>query len=253
MIVLVAIKPLIDPLVPVRVRADGSGIEAEDARLVINPVDENGLEAAVRLKEQNLASTVIVVSIGPESWDGPLKTALALGADRAIRIDTNAPLDPLPTARLLAAVTLIEKTTLLITGRQAVDRDQGVVGLMTAGMLGWAQAAFVSSIDAVHPDALTLTRDLDHGREQRRVPLPAVLTVDPRLNTPRYASLPAIMRARAKPVERLDPDGLGITLTSDLIWKAHLPKKPRPPGVRVRDVQELAERLHARGWRACPS
>ncbi|GAB0057550.1 Electron transfer flavoprotein subunit beta [Candidatus Magnetaquicoccaceae bacterium FCR-1] len=253
MIVLVAIKPLADPLVPVRIRADGRGLEPSDARLVINPVDENGLEAALRLKEQGAASTVIAVAIGPESWDGSLKTTLALGVDRAMRIAAPDDLDPLPVARLLAAATRKEGASLLITGRQAVDRDQGVVGLMTAGLLGWSQIAFVSAIDAVDGTSITLSRDLDHGRETRQAALPAVLSVDPRLNTPRYASLPAIMRARAKPVERLDPESLGVALTSDLEWLEWLPPKSRPPGVRVNDVAGLAERLKAGGWMPCPS
>ncbi|MBF0272945.1 MAG: electron transfer flavoprotein subunit beta/FixA family protein [Magnetococcales bacterium] len=252
MIVLVAIKQIPDPVVPVRVKADGSGVEIRDARPVANPVDDNALEVALQLRESGAAQGVIAVSVGPAEWEGTLRTALAMGADRGIRIDAPDPLDPLPTARLLAALAVREGVGLMLTGRQAVDRDQGTVGLLVAGLLGWGQVAFASGL-AWEEGRCRVSRAVDGGQEVVTVRLPAVITVDPRLNTPRYASLPAIMRARSKSLECISPQELGENLSSDLEWLSVALPVPRKPGIRVGDVTELAARLRARGVVACPS
>ncbi|MBF0626884.1 MAG: electron transfer flavoprotein subunit beta/FixA family protein [Magnetococcales bacterium] len=253
MIVLVAIKQIPDPAVVVRVRGDGQGVELEEARPVANPLDDNALEAALQLRESGAARTVIAVSVGPAAWEGTLRTALAMGADRAVRVDAPDPLDPLPTARLLAAVAVREGASLLLTGRQAVDRDQGQVGILVAGLLGWGQAAFACGLVVDEAGRMRVTREVEGGQEAVVLPLPGVITVDPRLNTPRYASLPAIMRARAKPVERLAVAALGVELSSGLEWLEWLPPTPRNPGVRVRNVSELVAGLRARGLVPCRS
>lgn len=252
MIVLVAIKQVPDPAATVRARADGLGVETGEARLMVNPVDENALEAALVWRETGVASTVLAVAVGPAGWEGSLRTALSMGADRAIRVDGPDPLDPLPTARALAAVVARERPALVLTGRQAVDRDQGQVGTLLAGLLGWGQANFATAIVA-EPERMRVTRVIEGGREEITLPLPGVITVDPRLNTPRYASLPAIMRARGKPVETIQAAELNLDWKSDLETLAVLPTRARKPGVRVRNVSELIERLQTSGVLRCPS
>ncbi|MBF0190288.1 MAG: electron transfer flavoprotein subunit beta/FixA family protein [Magnetococcales bacterium] len=254
MIVLVAIKQIPDPLVPVRVKADGSGVEIHDARPVANPVDDNALEAALRLRESGAAQGVIAVCVGPPEWEGTLRTALAMGADRGIRIDAPDALDPWPVARLLAALAVREGVSLILAGRQAVDRDQGMVGLLVAGLLGWGQVAFASGLEwEEETGRCRVLRVVDGGQEVVTLRLPGVITVDPRLNTPRYASLPAIMRARGKSLESVSPGELGENLSSDLEWLSVFLPAARKPGVRVGDVAELAACLRALGVVACRS
>ncbi|MBF0179398.1 MAG: electron transfer flavoprotein subunit beta/FixA family protein [Magnetococcales bacterium] len=243
MIVLVAVKQVPDPNALVRVAPDGCGVESQGARPVLNPFDEIALEAALRLRETGVAREVVVVGIGPESWEGSLRTALAMGADRALLVVAPDFVAPLSVARLLAALIRREGARLLLAGRQAVDLDHGQTGPLTAGILGWGQAVRVVEW-RLEEDLLHARRVVDGGHEWIVLPLPVVVTVDLGLNTPRYASLPNIMRARHKPVERILPATLGISIEgSPLETLAVLPPPLRPPGVRVGSVAELAEQL----------
>ncbi|NGZ07756.1 MAG: electron transfer flavoprotein subunit beta/FixA family protein [Magnetococcales bacterium] len=249
-----AIKQVPDPAMPVRARADGLGVEIDDVRWLANPMDDNALEAALELREAGVVQVVSVVAVGPAAWEGSLRTALAMGADRAIRIDAPDPVDPLPTARALAAWLAREDVALVLTGRQAVDQDQGQVGILLAGLLGWGQIAFATALAYDYGSGqMGVTREVEGGQEQWWLPLPGVITVDPRINTPRYATLPAIMRTRSKPVEVVSAHELGVEWSSDLERLAVLPARTRPPGVRVRDVSELLTQLQARGLLLCPS
>ncbi|MBF0294641.1 MAG: electron transfer flavoprotein subunit beta/FixA family protein [Magnetococcales bacterium] len=243
MIVLVAVKQVPDPNAPVRVTPDGRDVNTLGARPVLNPFDEIALEAALRLRETGVAQEVVVAGIGPESWEGGLRTALAMGADRAVRVAAPDSVAPLLVARLLAALIRREGARLLLAGRQGVDLDHGQTGPLTAGILGWGEATCVVEW-RVEEDRLQARCVVDGGHEWLVLPLPAVVTVDLGLNTPRYASLPNIMRARNKPVELIPSSTLGISLEeSPLETLAVLPPPVRPPGVRVGSVAELAERL----------
>lgn len=242
MIVVVAVKQVPDPVVPVRVRRDGTGVSTQDARGVMNPFDAIALEAALCLRESGGASEVVVVGVGPMEWDETLRTALAMGADRGIRVEAPALLSPLSIAKIIVALVRRESATLVITGRQSVDLDQGQTGPMIAGLLGWGQAAFVTEIRLLDGQVV-VRREVEGGIERVGVKLPAVITADLRLNTPRYASLPNIMRARGKPLVSLTPEALGVVSSNELECLALLDPPPRKPGIRVADVVELATRL----------
>ncbi|MEO5331235.1 MAG: electron transfer flavoprotein subunit beta/FixA family protein [Magnetococcus sp. YQC-5] len=247
--VVVAVKQVPDPMAPVRVRRDGGGVEIQGARPILNPFDAIALEAALRLRETGCAAEVIAVTVGPLEWEGTLRTALAMGADRAIRVEWGgeaSSLAPLSCAGLLAALVRRESAGLVITGRQSVDCDHGQVGPMIAGLLGWGQAAFAIEL-RIENGQVIVKREVDGGQETVGLDLPAVITADLRLNTPRYASLPGIMRARNKPVEQIDPAILGVSLASHVVQLGVLAPEPRKPGIRVLDVAELATRMQALG------
>ncbi|MBF0428904.1 MAG: electron transfer flavoprotein subunit beta/FixA family protein [Magnetococcales bacterium] len=246
MIVVVAVKQVLDPAVPVRIRRDGHGVERPDARPLMNPFDEIAVEAALRLREKGDVREVVVVGVGPMEWDGTLRTALAMGADRGCRVDAPESLEPLFVARILAALARREGASLVLTGRQGVDRDQGQTGPMIAGLLGWGQAAFAVEM-RIQNDRVIVRREVDGGQETVNLAIPVVITVDLRMNTPRYASLPNIMRARSKPLECLSLESLGVSLPEDVEWLDVRTPPPRKPGIRVRDVAELATRLKALG------
>ena len=242
MIVLVAIKRVIDFNVKVRVKSDGTGVETANVKMSMNPFDEIAVEEAVRLKEKGLATEVVAVSCGPTAAQETLRTALALGADRAILVDTNEELQPLGVAKLLRAIVEKEQPRLVILGKQAIDDDSNQTGQMLAALLDWPQATFASKVD-LGADVATVKREVDGGLETVEIRLPAVVTTDLRLNEPRYATLPNIMKAKKKPLETLTPAALGVEVAPRLrTLKVTEPPK-RKGGGRVADVKELVAKL----------
>ena len=240
--VLVAVKRTIDPNVKVRVKSDRTGVETANVKMAMNPFCEIAVEEAVRMKEAGHAEEVVAVSAGADKAQETLRTALAMGADRAVHIVTEAELQPLAVARLLKAVADEEQPGLVIMGKQAIDDDSNQTGQMLAALLGWPQATFASEI--VFKDGTAdVTREIDGGLETLNVNLPAVVTTDLRLNEPRYASLPNIMKAKKKPIDRREADSLGVDVSPRLaIQKVEEPPK-REAGIKVADVAELVAKL----------
>jgi electron transfer flavoprotein beta subunit len=238
----VPVKRVIDYNVKVRVKPDGSGVDTANVKMSMNPFDEIAVEEAVRLKEKGVATEIVAVSCGVAAAQETLRTALAIGADRAILVETDAELQPLAVAKLLKAVVEREQPRLVILGKQAIDDDANQVGQMLAGLLDWPQAAFASKVQ-VSGAALTVTREVDGGLETVEMSLPAVVTADLRLNEPRYATLPNIMKAKKKPLETLKPEALGVDVTPRIaVLKVAEPPK-RKGGGRVADVKELVAKL----------
>ena len=244
--VLVPVKRVIDYNVKVRVKADGTGVDLANVKMSMNPFDEIAVEEAIRLKEKGVASEIIVVSIGVAKAQETLRTALAMGADRAILIeaaaDVHQDIEPLAVAKLLAAVVREEDPGLVIAGKQAIDNDMNATGQMLAALLGWAQATFASKLD-VSGDAATVTREVDGGLQTIRVKLPAIVTVDLRLNEPRYASLPNIMKAKTKPLAMRTPADFGVDVTPRLTVLTTVEPATRKAGVKVGSVDELIAKL----------
>ena len=207
--ILVCVKRVVDPNLKVTVRSDGAGMQVEGLRMTLNPFDEVAVEEAVRLREAGYAGEVVAVSVGPEACRDVLRTALAMGADRALLLEVSQDLEPLSAAKCLAAVIRRERPDLVLMGKQSTDHDYGQTPAMLAGLLGWPQAMQASRIQAGEA-ALQVTCELDKGTETVNVPLPAVISADLRLNTPRYATLPAVMKAKKKPLEVLDPLALEL-------------------------------------------
>ncbi|MBP2310270.1 electron transfer flavoprotein subunit beta/FixA family protein [Azospirillum melinis] len=240
--VLVPVKRVVDYNVKIRVKADGAGVETANVKMSMNPFDEIAVEEAVRLKEGGKATEVIAVSVGPAQAQETLRTALAMGADRAILVQTDAETQPLAVAKLLKALVEKEGAQLVILGKQAIDDDCNQTGQMLAALLGWGQGTFASKV-APADGSVTVTREIDGGLETVSLTLPAVVTADLRLNEPRYASLPNIMKAKKKPLDIVAPDSLGIDMTPRLkTLKVAEPDK-RKAGVRVSDVAALVEKL----------
>lgn len=240
--VLVAVKRVIDAYVTVRVKADQTGIETGNVKMSMNPFCEIAVEEALRMKESGKVTEVVVVSAGPAPCQETLRTALAMGADRAILIQSDAELQPLAVAKLLAAVIDKEQPGLVLMGKQGIDGEHNQTGQMVAAIKGWAQATFASKIDLGYGEA-TVIREIDGGLETLIVKLPAVVTTDLRLNEPRYASLPNIMQAKRKPLETLTPEGLGIDITPRFkTLKVTEPPK-RQAGKKVASVDELIDKL----------
>jgi electron transfer flavoprotein beta subunit len=242
--ILVPIKRVVDYNVKIRVKPDGTGVETTNVKMSMNPFDEIAVEEAVRLKERGIATEVLAVSAGVAACQETLRTALALGADRAILIETDVELQPLAVARLLAAIVAKEGPQLVIMGKQAIDDDANQTGQMLAALLDWPQATFASQV-VVDPAAqqVTVTREIDGGLETLQMPLPAVITTDLRLNEPRFASLPNIMKAKKKPLETVSPAALGVDVTPRIrTLKVEEPPK-RKGGVKVADVDELIAKL----------
>ena len=240
--VLVAVKRVIDYNVKIRVKADGTGVETTNVKMSMNPFDEIGVEEAVRLKEAGKATEVVAVSLGIAQCQETLRTALAMGADRGIHVLTDVELQPLAVAKLLKAVVDKEQPQLVILGKQAIDDDANQTGQMLAALLDWPQATFANKV-GIDGDALQVVREIDGGLETVATKLPAVITTDLRLNTPRYATLPNIMKAKKKPLEVVKPDALGVDVTPRLkTVKVSEPGK-RKAGVMVKDVSELVEKL----------
>ena len=240
--ILVPVKRVVDFNVKVRVKSDQSGVELANVKMSMNPFDEIAVEEALRLKEAGKASEVIVVSAGPAACQETLRTALAMGADRAILVEADAELQPLAVAKLLAAVVKKEGAGLAILGKQAIDDDANQTGQMLAALLDWPQATFASKVE-LEASSAKVTREIDGGLETVEVKLPAVITTDLRLNTPRYATLPNIMKAKKKPLDTVKPADLGVDIAPRLkALKVAEPGK-RKAGVMVKDVADLVNKL----------
>jgi electron transfer flavoprotein beta subunit len=240
--ILVAVKRVVDFNVKVRVRADGSGVETANVKMSMNPFDEIAVEEAVRLKEAGTASEIVAASCGALACQETLRTALALGADRAVLVETDVELQPLAVAKLLRAIAQKESPQLVILGKQAIDDDCNQTGQMLAALLGWPQATFASKLK-IQGDKAEVTREVDGGLETISVKLPAVLTTDLRLNEPRYVTLPNIMKAKKKTLEVLKPDALGVDVAPRLkTLKVEEPPK-RKAGVKVPDAKTLVQKL----------
>lgn len=244
--VLVPIKRVVDYNVKVRVKTDGSGVDLTSVKMSMNPFDEIAVEEAVRLKEKGVATEIVVVSIGVKSAQETIRTALAIGADRGVLIETppDAPVDvePLAVAKLLAAVAAAERPQLILCGKQAIDNDMNATGQMLSALLGWSQATFASAVK-VDGEEATVTREVDGGLETIQVRLPAVVTVDLRLNEPRYASLPNIMKAKKKPLDIKMAGDFGVDLTPRLVVLATEEPKARKAGVKVGSADALIAKL----------
>ena len=242
--VLVAVKRVVDHAIRIRVRADGTGVETENVRMSMNPFDKHAVEAAVQLAEAGQADEVVVVSIGPKQSNDVILTALAMGGHRGLLIETDQPLETLAVAKLLRAVVDEEKPGLVLLGKQAVDDDSNHVGQMLAGLLDWPQATFASGIE-VGDGALTVTREVDYGREDVSLPLPAIVTADLRLNTPRNAGLPMVMKARQKPLDVRPVAEFGVDVAPRLTIEKVTPPPEREMGRTVGSIAELAEAISA--------
>ncbi|MFL1456352.1 electron transfer flavoprotein subunit beta/FixA family protein [Marinobacter sp. GN3S48] len=240
--VLVAVKRVIDYNVKARVKPDKSGVDLNNVKMSMNPFCEIAVEEAVRLKEKGVASEIIVVSVGTKSSQEQLRTAMALGADRGILIESEDNLNALPIAKLLKSVVAKEQPNLILLGKQAIDSDSNQTGQMLAALSGFPQATFASNIDVVDGKAKVM-REIDGGMQTVELNLPAVVTTDLRLNEPRYASLPNIMKAKKKPLDITNPDDLGVNIDSTLKMLEVEAPATRSAGVRVADVDELVDKL----------
>jgi len=240
--VLVAVKRVVDYNVKIRVKSDRTGVETANVKMSMNPFDEIAVEEAIRLKEKGVVTEIIAASLGPLQCQETIRTALAMGADRGVLVQTDVELQPLAVAKLLKAVVAKEAPRLVIVGKQAIDDDSNQTGQMLAALLGWPQGTFASKV-VVADGTLEVTREVDGGLETVELKLPAVVTTDLRLNEPRYASLPNIMKAKKKPIEIVTPEALGVDPAPRLVTlKVDEPAK-RKSGVKVKDVAELIDRL----------
>jgi electron transfer flavoprotein beta subunit len=240
--VLVPVKRVIDYNVKVRVKADGSGVDLANVKMAMNPFDEIAVEEALRLREGGIATEVVAVSCGMTPCKETLRTAMALGADRAILVETDVELQPLAVAKLLKALAAKEQPQLVILGKQAIDDDSNQTGQMLAALLGWPQATFASKV-VIAGGKAAVTREIDGGLETLEVKLPAVVTTDLRLNEPRYATLPNIMKAKKKPLDVVKPADLGVEVAPRLATLKVVEPPKRRAGVRVADVAELVAKL----------
>jgi len=247
---LVAVKRVIDYNVKPRVKMDGSGVDLANVKMSMNPFDEIAVEEAIRLKEKGAATEIVAVSIGPAKAQETLRTALAMGADRAILVQTpddiGSEVEPLAVAKILAKIAAEEQPQLIILGKQAIDDDNNATGQMLAALLGWPQGTFASKVEA-GSDNVTVTREVDGGLETVKLNLPAVVTTDLRLNEPRYASLPNIMKAKSKPLATKSPADYGVDVARRLETIRVTEPAKRQAGIKVGSVDELAERLHGLG------
>ena len=240
--ILVPVKRVVDYNVKIRVKPDGSGVELANVKMSMNPFDENSVEEALRLKEAGKAEEVVIVSIGPAKAEETIRTALAMGADRGILIETDEAVEPLAVAKLLKGVVEAEAPGLVIVGKQAIDDDSNQTGQMLAALLGWGQATFASKLE-LGADKATVTREVDGGLQTIDVKLPAIVTTDLRLNEPRYASLPNIMKAKKKPLDKKAPADFGVDVSPRLkVLKTEEPGG-RKAGIKVKSVAELVDKL----------
>jgi electron transfer flavoprotein beta subunit len=244
--VLVPVKRVIDYNVKVRVKADGSGVDLANVKMSMNPFDEIAVEEAIRLKEAGKADEIVAVSVGVKQAQETLRTALAMGADRAILVvaadDVHQDIEPLAVAKILKAIVDEEKPGLVLCGKQAIDNDMNATGQMLAALLGWSQATFASEV-SVDGDKATVTREVDGGLQTISVAMPAVITVDLRLNEPRYASLPNIMKAKKKPLDEKTATDLGVDVTPRLTVLKTAEPTARAAGIKVGSVDELVTKL----------
>jgi len=240
--ILVPVKRVVDYNVKVRVKNDGSGVDLANVKMSMNPFDEIAIEEAVRFKEKGVATEVIALSCGTSACQETLRTAMALGADRSVLVETDAELQPLAVAKLVKAVAEREQPALVIFGKQAIDDDANQTGQMFAALMGWGQATFASKVEIADGRA-SVTREIDGGLETLELKLPAVVTTDLRLNEPRYATLPNIMKAKKKPLEVTKPGDLGVDVKPRLATLKVAEPPKRSAGVKVADVQELVNKL----------
>jgi len=244
--ILVPVKRVLDYNVKPRVKADGTGVDLANVKMSMNPFDEIGVEEAIRLKEKGVATEIIAVSVGPAKAQETLRTALAMGADRAILVQTDDAVEPLALAKIFKAIADAEQPGLVILGKQAIDDDNNQTGQMLAALTGWAQGTFASAVN-VDGDGVNVTREVDGGLETVKLKLPAIVTTDLRLNEPRYASLPNIMKAKSKPLDTKTPADYGVdTAPRVKVVKVSEPAA-RSAGIKVADVDELVAKLKALG------
>jgi electron transfer flavoprotein beta subunit len=240
--ILVPVKRVVDFNVKIRVKADGSGVELANVKMSMNPFDEIAVEEAIRLKEQGKATEIVVASIGPAQAAETIRTALAVGADRGILVKTDGPTEPLAVAKILKGIVEAEQPGLVIMGKQAIDDDCNQTGQMLAALLGWSQGTFASKI-AIEGSDLVVTREVDGGLQTVKLKTPTIVTTDLRLNEPRYASLPNIMKAKKKPIEDKTPDAYGVDVKPRLEVIKTAEPSGRKAGVKVSSVADLVERL----------
>ena len=240
--VLVPVKRVVDYNVKIRVKADGSGVELANVKMSMNPFDEIAGEEAIRLKEAGKATEIVAVSIGPQQASETIRTALAMGADRGILVKTDAPVEPLAVAKILKALVDAEKPGLVILGKQAIDDDSNQTGQMLAALLGWPQGTFASKV-TIDGDAISVTREVDGGLQTVKLKSPAIVTTDLRLNEPRYASLPNIMKAKKKPIDEKTPADVGVDIAPRLEVLKTVDPPGRKAGVKVASVAELVAKL----------
>ena len=240
--ILVPVKRVVDYNVKIRVKADGSGVELANVKMSMNPFDEIAVEEALRLKEAGKASEVVVVSIGPAQAQETIRTGLAMGADRGILVKTDTTVEPLAVAKLLKAVIGNENPSLVILGKQAIDDDMNATGQMLAALTGWGQGTFASKV-VVGDGSIDVTREVDGGLQTVSLKLPAIVTTDLRLNEPRYASLPNIMKAKKKPLDETSPEALGVDVSPRLEVLKTTEPPTRKAGVKVASVEELISKL----------
>ena len=244
--ILVPVKRVVDFNIKVRVKPDGSGIDLANVKMAMNPFDEIAVEEALRQKEAGKATEVVLVSIGPAAAAETIRTGLAMGADRGILVKTDEPVEPLAVAKILKAIIATEEPGLVILGKQAIDDDCNQTGQMLAALLGWPQGTFASKIE-IGEDAVTVTREIDGGHETLRLGRPAIVTTDLRLNEPRYASLPNIMKAKKKPIEEKSPGDFGVDMTPRLKVLSVVEPAGRRGGAKVASVAELVGKLKEAG------
>ncbi|MCH4022200.1 MAG: electron transfer flavoprotein subunit beta/FixA family protein [Acetobacter sp.] len=240
--ILVPVKRVVDYNIRVRVKADGTGVETNGLKMSMNPFDEIAVEEAVRLKEKGVATEVVVVSIGEPKAQDTLRTAMAMGADRGILLTTDNSPEPLAVAKLLKEIVARETPDLVILGKQAIDDDMNATGQMLAGLLGWPQGTFASKLEQID-GRLQVSREIDGGTETVSLALPAIITADLRLNEPRYASLPNIMKAKKKPLETMEAASLGVDIAPRLTVVSVAEPAERKAGITVGSVAELVEKL----------
>jgi len=240
--ILVTVKRVIDYNVQIRVKADGSGVETDNVKMSMNPPDENAIEEALRIKESGKADEVVIVSIGEDKAQETIRTALAMGADRGIHVKTSREIEPLAVAKILEKIVKKENPKIILLGKQAIDDDSNQTGQMLSAKLGWSQGTFASKIE-VQDESVIITREIDEGLEKIKTTLPIVITCDLRLNEPRYASLPNIMKAKKKLIDSYTPEDLGVDV-SQRIKQLKVDEPPkRTKGIMVADVAELVQKL----------
>ncbi len=240
--ILVPVKRVVDYNVKIRVKSDGSGVELANVKMSMNPFDEIAVEEAIRLKEKGQATEIVVVSIGPAQAAETIRTALAMGADRGILVKVDSIVEPLAVAKILKAIVEQEKPGLVILGKQAIDDDCNQTGQMLAALTGWPQGTFASKI-AIEGDSLSVTREVDGGLQTVKLKTPAIVTTDLRLNEPRYASLPNIMKAKKKPIEDKTPDAYGVNVSPRIEVMKTTEPPGRKSGAKVKSVAELVDKL----------
>ena len=241
--ILVPVKRVVDYNVKIKIKSDNSGVDLENVKMAMNPFDEIAVEEAVRLKEKKLCDEITAISIGSSKSEETLRTALAIGADKGILVETEEEVQPLEVAKILKEVVKKNNPDLVLMGKQAIDDDSNQTGQMLAALLGWPQGTFASKLE-INGKKINVTREIDGGLETLGMELPAIITTDLRLNEPRYASLPNIMKAKQKPVEKITPNDLNVEIKQRLkTLKVTEPPK-KTPGIKVDSVQELVSKLH---------